>query len=367
MREYTIIIGSITFFDSEIQKLNAKGEEFSDVISAHDAAKNIGRQTPRVNSLIVRNNHYHGIVESAHARLGGLIEDLTTETATIFIHNPTSILLRYIQRQNEAKNCFFQIIKEPRQSLNNIHDVQNKIEHIREQIIGQDNALKEIGKTLLYLANTKREKPYVLMFYGKSSLGKTETAKAIADVFFNGKMVERHLSMFEDFSLANSDYLFGGKPSVNSIGYELNERESNLVFLDEMDKCGAMYHSAFYSLFDSPLYIDTTYEVDISSLLIVLTCNYLSEDEIRKKLGDPIYFRIDKCILFEDFLPESLKDILENEVDNQLSLISNDVHLDRDEVTRFAAKRIPVIGSNGRTVQAAVRSTIENLLYMKLE
>lgn len=201
------------------------------------------------------------------------------------------------------------------------------------------------------------------MLYGNSSLGKTETAKAIADTFFDGKMIERHLSMFEDFSLANSDYLFGGKPNVNSLGYELNERESNLVFFDEMDKCGASYRSAFYSLFDNPTFLDTTYEVDISGLLIVLTCNFLTEEDIRRNLGDPIYFRIDKSIYFEDFSPNNLLKILEIEADKQLSQIVNHEDINRQQVIRLAARKILVTESNGRTVQAAVRSTIENLLY----
>ncbi len=365
MRNYIVIIGSTSFFDQNIQSLNAEGKEFNDVVTASDAARNAGRTLQRTESLIVRNNHYHGIVESAHARLGGLIEDVTTDDATIYIHNPTTILLRYIRREYEAGGCYFEVIEEPRSSLTKMSGVVEKIEKIKEQIIGQKKALNEIAKTLIYLSSTKRKRPYVLMLYGKSSLGKTETAKLIASLFFGGKMIERHLSMFEDFSLANSDYLFGGKPNINSLGYELNERESNLVFLDEMDKCGAGYRSAFYSLFDSPTFIDTTYEVDIRDLLIILTCNYLSEDEIRLNLGDPIYYRIDKSVLFEEFKPEDLMTILENEVDKQLELISDGLELNSSEIIRVASDRVPIVGSNGRTIQAAVRATIEDALYYR--
>ena len=130
-----------------------------------------------------------------------------------------------------------------------------------------------------------------------------------------------------------------------------------------MDKCGASYRSAFYSLFDSPTFIDTTYEVDISGLLIVLTCNFLNEEEIKKNLGDPIYFRIDKSVYFEDFSPNDLLKILEIETDKQLSSVTSGTDMDRQKVIRLAARKIPVAESNGRTIQAAVRSTIESLLY----
>lgn len=83
----------------------------------------------------------------------------------------------------------------------------------------------------------------------------------------------------------------------------------------------------------------------------------------RRNLGDPIYFRIDKSIYFEDFSPNNLLKILEIEADKQLFQIVNHEDINRQQVIRLAARKILVTESNGRTVQAAVRSTIENLLY----
>ena len=361
MRKYIVIIGSIPFFEQKLFELKASGDEFNNMVTMSDAARNIGRTIELSESLILRNNHYHGIVESAHARLGGLIEDLTAANAIVYIHNPTSVLLHYLRGQYESGSCDYEEIVEPRGSFENIVGVGSKIGSIKESIVGQETALNEIAKTLWYLANARRSKPYVLMLYGGSSLGKTETAKAIAKEFFNGKMLEKHLSMFEDFSIPNYDYLFGGKPNVNSLGYELNERQSNLVFFDEMDKCGRVFHSAFYSLFDSPVYLDTTYEVDIKDLLIVLTCNYDSEEEIRKNLGDPIFFRIDKSVRYEELSPLSLLKILDLEIDKQASSLTTPI--DKEEIRRMAAYEINVMGSNGRTVQSAVRAAIEKKLY----
>lgn len=364
MREYIVVIGSVAFFDKTLSDLDAEGVEFNDQVTIHDALRSSGRLLDVFQpaySMIIRNNHYHSIVESAHARLGGLIEDLTAENARVFVHNPTSLLLRYIRRECEAGHCNCSEIVEQRSSLQTIEDVPRRVATIREEIIGQEAALEEIAKTLWYLANTERQRPYVLMLYGKSSLGKTETAKAIANEFFEGNVLERHLSMFEDFSFPNYDYLFGGRPNVNSLGFELNERQSNLIFFDEMDKCGKVFHSVFYSLFDSPEYIDTTYQVDIKDLLIILTSNYLSVDEMRNNLGDPIFFRIDKCIEYKEFSPVDLLKILDLEVKKQLARIKMPV--DMEEVRRTAAKEVSLSSSNGRTVQAAVRSTIENMLY----
>ena len=58
------------------------------------------------------------------------------------------------------------------------------------------------------------------------------------------------------------------------------ERKSNLIFLDELDKCPEYFYSAFYTLFDNTVFKDAVYDVDISRTLIILTSNYLDHEEI---------------------------------------------------------------------------------------
>lgn len=115
----------------------------------------------------------------------------------------------------------YSIKKDPEHFSTNICD-------IRRNIIGQDNAVDEISKSLWYLTTVERTKPYVIMLYGNSSLGKTELVREIAEKFFEGKFLEKHLSMFKNNNY--SDYFFGYAPNRRSIGFDLLERESNLVF-----------------------------------------------------------------------------------------------------------------------------------------
>jgi hypothetical protein len=51
-----------------------------------------------------------------------------------------------------------------------------------------------MSKSLWYLTKINRNKPYVVMLYGDSSLGKSEIVREIAKHFFDGKFVEKHLS-----------------------------------------------------------------------------------------------------------------------------------------------------------------------------
>ena len=87
----------------------------------------------------------------------------------------------------------------------------------------------------------------VLMFYGPSGVGKTETAKFISKAL-GEKIFRKQFSMFhsEEFS----DYLFGENHSRPCFAKDLLERESNVILLDEFDKPAPVFHSVFYQLFD---------------------------------------------------------------------------------------------------------------------
>lgn len=358
MRSYHLVVGSVPYFEEELRGMRICGDDLMEKVEEFDRSR-YGGSYDHSNCLVVRNNHLHALTEQAHSRLGGLIEDLTTDEAEIVIHNPTAALVRYLEMQHGIGAIELDRSNEERSRIAAIENMEAKVDQVKKGIVGQDAAVESLAKSLWYLSKTDRPRPFVMMLYGKSSLGKTETARALADVFFDGEMIEKHLSMFE--TTAYADYLFGGKPNVRSLGYELNERMSNLVFLDEIDKCNPVFHSAFYSLLDSDRYIDSTYEVDIAGLVVLLTCNYLTLDDIRSNLGDPIYYRIDKFVPYVDFTPQAIYEITKLEISRQLA--QTNAELSFDDVYQVAATRIGLSGENGRTIKSAVRYAIEDLVY----
>lgn len=236
MRNYKIVIGSSSFFDKAldeaytiIKEKNIKIPSFLELIRIFDAQKeSVNTDIIKTPLLFIRNNDYNGIVNSAHDRLGPLIEDITHDDAFILIHNPPRVLYEYLKDK-----CFRQLI-----ILDEIREeyfIQRKPEIFKENIlrisnaiIGQDHAIYEISKSLWYLITVQRKKPYVIMLYGNSSLGKTELVREIAKQFFEDKVLEKHLSMFKNNNY--SDYFFGEQPNRRSLGFDLLERSSNLIF-----------------------------------------------------------------------------------------------------------------------------------------
>ncbi len=371
MRNYKIVIGSSSFFDkalgeaySVINEKNIKIPSFLELIRIFDAQKQSGT-TDTVNTplLFIRNNDYNGIVNAAHDRLGPLIEDITHDDAFILIHNPPRVLYEYLHDKKarglitlEEKREEYSIQRKPEEFKENILKISSAI-------VGQGHAIAEISKSLWYLISVQRKKPYVIMLYGNSSLGKTELVREIAKHFFEDKVLEKHLSMFKNNNY--SDYFFGEQPNRRSLGFDLLERTSNLIFLDELDKCPEFFYSAFYTLFDNVEFKDATYDVDISGAIIILTSNYLSEDEMKQHLGMPIFYRIDKMIKFEDFSPQTIYEITMKEIEARKEEYGDMISPER--IYEIVSKEILTKNENARTIKFKVQQVIENLLFKEVE
>ena len=364
-RYYHVIIGSKDFFDENIPYAleNSKLSDFIDLVKRNDRKSARGIENETVKDLIVRNDHYCGIVDGAHDRLGALIEEYTTEDANIYIHNPPRYLLEYLTDQRERHIIMLDIVPEKYVIDREEKSFASKINKISSHIIGQKTVIDEISKSLWYLTSVNRARPYVIMLYGNSGLGKTELVRKISEEFFEGVFLEKHLSMFKNPNY--SDYFFGNEPNRRSLAFDLLERKSNLVFFDEMDKCPEHFYSAFYSLFDNTVFKDATYDVDISNLVIVMTSNFHSEEEIRKQLGNPIFHRIDKCVHFDDFDCDSINRIAKNEIKSRKDGYNG--RLTFDEIYNQVSPLVFTKGENARTIKQKVQQVIENMLYREID
>lgn len=363
MRTVNIVIGSKAFFHEQTKDLSS-AVSFLELIKVSDAFHGKNELFPddlKAELMILQNDNYHGIREQANDRLGNLIYDLTTDDSTIWIHNPPSNLLFFLNNQKNASEITLNTFPQPHDIVRDRDKYLQGIAAIKENIIGQDHAIIEISKTLRYLTTVKRKKPYVVMLYGNSSIGKTKLVREIAKNFFNNQLLEQHLSMFK--SNANGDYLFGDKPNRRSIGFDLLERESNLIFLDEFDKCADFFYSVFYTLFDNTVFKDAVYEVDVSGALIILTSNYSNEDEMKERLGLPIFYRIDKFIHFEDFDSETIFKIVQKELDDKYDEYKQ--YFSKEEIYELVSSRILNTGENARTIKNKIQAVIEEQLFEK--
>lgn len=144
-------------------------------------------------------------------------------------------------------------------------------------------------------------------------------------------------------------------------------RKSNVIVLDEFDKCNPIFHSAFYQLFDEGIFKDKNYRVDLTNSIIICTSNYLDVSAIKQNLGEPIYSRFDAIIPFKELSLEDKQTILNNELTSELSKLSKKERkiIDAIELKAQLTQHIHKL-ENVRKIKNLVRDSINLRIIRKM-
>ncbi len=138
----------------------------------------------------------------------------------------------------------------------------NKIEEIiHQRLINQDSAINLIGKTLRakLVGVIKEDRPLgSFLFLGPTGVGKTETAKVLAKVYFGS---EEHILRFDMAEYAGGEGLerLIGSVSKNlpgSLSTAIRNRPASLLLLDEIEKASKEISNLFLSLLDEGVMTD---------------------------------------------------------------------------------------------------------------
>lgn len=317
-----IYYGSLTVFTEKLPNnydsivdLAIRDDEKHRKLKLDDGRDDADEELPYYENVVAFSDDYPALTES-------LIESFVSfifrfDIDNLYLQNPPDSIAKHI---NELSSAEHSIERQDYKVLN--MDMLREIkQEFPDAIIGQPVAQRQIIGTLYDVAKGRFNKPCVMLFYGNTGIGKTETAKYIAEKL-NERLFRKQFSMLhsEEFS----SYLFGGKHNQNSFAKELLERESNVILLDEFDKPNPVFYSAFYQLFDEGVFADKNYTVTMKNAIIICTSNFLSEEQIRERLGDPIYSRFDAVIHFTDLQPEAVQKLLDREIDRQYSKLDEE-------------------------------------------
>lgn len=161
------------------------------------------------------------------------------------------------------------------------------IARLRERIIGQDQALDALCRRIrTYHAQLgEPERPAgVFLLTGPSGVGKTETATALAELFFGGReaLVTINLSEYQE---AHTVSLLKGAPP-GYVGYgkggvlteAVRRRPYAVLLLDEVEKAHRDVIELFYQVFDRGRLDDAEGQsVDFSNTLVLMTSNVGAE------------------------------------------------------------------------------------------
>ena len=157
---------------------------------------------------------------------------------------------------------------------------------LRRRVVGQDDALVRIAaQARAYLAGlADRRRPVgALLFVGPSGVGKTESAHALADALFGGRLLTINMSEYQEAHTvsglkgAPAGYVGFGEGGVLTEG--IRRTPYCVVLLDEIEKAHRDVVEMFYQVLDRGWMEDAEgIEADFSNALIVLTTNAADAD-----------------------------------------------------------------------------------------
>lgn len=198
-------------------------------------------------------------------------------------------------------------------------DLLNLEQLLSARVINQAPAISEVSSALRrsFLLYGKRKKPLAtFLFLGPTGVGKTETAKAIADVFFGTakELIRFDMSLYQSKTDINK---LIGDSATQSPGLLTNAVRQNpygVLLLDELEKANHDLLNIFLTIFDEGYFTDGLgSRVDCKNLVIIATSNagadYIyatikMEDDAAKKLAsnDVISYLVAQKIFAPEFL-----------------------------------------------------------------
>lgn len=328
INKVVVFIGSRKDFENEINKRITEDEDtipFMELIQHYNARlrpnesgvrESVLNQNIEVDNCIVRTEDYASVLEHV---LGNFVNIVTLnhDIGTIYVQNPPKRVLRSLVSVygDDIEYLGSDYLALERSLLKKIH------KEIDESILGQELCKKQLISGLYKLISSAADKPAVLMLYGPSGVGKTETAKCLSKAL-GGELLRIQFSMMQTNEAYN--YIFGAEHSKGSFAKDLMSRETNVILIDEFDKVNPIFYNAFYELFDEGKYVDSNYEVELKNAIFLCTCNFRSEEEIKKVLGPAMYSRIGCCIEYKDLTKEQKCIIIEKYYNKIISQLKDD-------------------------------------------
>ncbi|MCX6765913.1 MAG: AAA family ATPase [Candidatus Moranbacteria bacterium] len=200
----------------------------------------------------------------------------------------------------------------------------NLEEFLHRRVIGQEEAVRQVAEALRRartgIGRTQRPVGSFL-FLGPTGVGKTETAKALAEVYYGGEEKMIRLDMSEFQSPTSLDRLIGSS-ELNQPGRltsAVKDHPFSLLLLDEVEKAYPNVLDIFLQILDEGYVTDAFGEkISFRNIIVIATSNagapliknMIEEgrepEEIKKKLIDYVVangiFRLELLNRFDDII-----------------------------------------------------------------
>jgi ATP-dependent Clp protease ATP-binding subunit ClpB len=247
-------------------------------------------------------------------------------------------------------------------------------ERLGERVVGQDHALAAIAECVRRaragLQETSRPLGSFLML-GPTGVGKTETAKALAEFLFDDEQAIVRLDMSEYMEKHAVSRMIGAPPGY--VGYDeggalteaVRRKPHSVVLLDEVEKAHPDVFNVLLQILDDGRLTDGKGNVvDFTQTLVLMTSNLRAQEQLREFFRPEFLNRLDEILLFKKLEQDQIAKI----VDVQLARVAK--HLAEQEIglelSTVAKDRLAAEGWDeeygARPLKRAIQRRVQNLL-----
>jgi ATP-dependent Clp protease ATP-binding subunit ClpB len=270
---------------------------------------------------------------------------------------------------------------------------------LRERVVGQDEALEAVANAIRRsragLSDPKRPIGSFI-FLGPTGVGKTETAKALAEFLFDDEQAMVRIDMSEYMERHAVARLIGAPPGYVGFdeGGQLTEavrrRPYSVVLFDEIEKAHPDVFNVLLQVLDDGRLTDSKGRtVDFKNTVLIMTSNLGASqlatawaegedgfadakvrvmDELRKHFRPEFLNRVDDIVVFHPLGESQLTHIVDLRLkDLEKMLVDRHITLELTDAARAAIFKAGYDRAYGaRPLKRAIQRMVQDKLAMKI-
>ncbi|MBV9925405.1 MAG: ATP-dependent chaperone ClpB [Acidobacteria bacterium] len=377
--------------------MKAKWQAEKEIIERIRKTKEEVEQTKIQAEQYERAGDYNKVAELRYGRLVGLQQQLEADQSKLEEAQREGVFLKEEVDEEDVAQVVAKWTGVPVSKMleGEMQKLVTMEERLNKRVIGQDEALTAVANAVRR-ARAGLQDPNrpvgSFIFLGPTGVGKTETARALAEFLFDDERAMIRLDMSEYMEKHAVARMIGAPPGY--VGYEeggqlteaVRRRPYSVILFDEIEKAHPDVFNILLQILDDGRLTDSKGRtVDFKNTVLIMTSNLgsreiqaVADDEkqvreavlevLRENFKPEFLNRVDDIVIFHQLTREQIGDIIEIQLERLRRLLAErDMHLELDESARALLSREgydPLYGA--RPLKRAIQTLIQNPLASKL-